>query len=120
MKKFLIALLVMGLSLPSFAEIKEKDVIGTWKYKVETGMETLTGTLVIDQVDGKLAGTVDTDDGAYVTMSKIEIRDNDVLYFEVDTDYETLKITVTVTKNAFAGTVSSQDGDMPITGEKTE
>jgi hypothetical protein len=120
MKKLLIALLVMGLSLPSFAEIKEKDVIGTWKYKVETGMETLTGTLVIKQVDGKLVGNVDTDDGAYVTMNKIEIRDNDVLYFEVDTDYETLKITVTVTKNAFTGTISSQDGDMPITGEKTE
>ena len=120
MKKLVIALFVLGISLPSFAGIKEKDVIGTWKYKVETDMETLTGKLIIEKKDGKLTGTVDTDDGAYVTMSKIEIKDNDVLYFEVDTDYETLKITVTVTKNAFEGTVSSQQGDMPITGEKTE
>jgi len=120
MKKLLIVLFVLGLSLQSFAGIKEKDVIGTWKYKVETGMETLTGKLIIDKKDGKLVGDVDTDDGAYVTMNKIEIKDNDVLYFEVDTDYETLKITVTVTKNTFEGTVSSQDGDMPITGEKVE
>jgi hypothetical protein len=120
MKKLLFVLFVLGISLQSFAGIKEKDVIGTWKYKVETGMETLTGKLIIEKKDGKLVGTVDTDDGAYVTMNKIEIRENDVLYFEVDTDYETLKITVTVTKNAFEGTVSSQDGDMPITGEKTE
>ncbi len=120
MRKLIFVLFVLGLSLQSFAGIKEKDVIGTWKYKVETGMETLTGKLVIENKDGKLVGNVDTDDGAYVTMNKIEIKDNDVLYFEVDTDYETLKITVTVTKKTFEGTVSSQQGDMPITGEKEE
>jgi hypothetical protein len=120
MKKLMFVFFVLGISLHSFAGIKEKDVIGTWKYKVETGMEALTGKLIIEKKDGKLVGNVDTDDGAYVTMNKIEIRENDVLYFEVDTDYETLKITVTVTKNAFEGTVSSQQGDMPITGEKVE
>jgi hypothetical protein len=120
MRKLLIALFVLGISLPGFAEIKEKDVIGTWSYKVETGMETLTGKLIIEKKEGALAGTVDTDDGAYVTMNKIELRDNDVLYFEVDTDYETLKITVTVKGKAFEGIVSSQDGDMPITAEKVE
>jgi len=120
MKKLFFIVFVLGISLQSYATIKEKDVIGTWKYKVETDMETLTGKLIIEIKEGKLAGTVDTDDGAYVTMTKIEIRDNDVLYFEVDTDYETLKISVTVTKNTFEGTVSSEQGDMPITGEKVE
>jgi hypothetical protein len=120
MKKLLFVLFVLGISLQSYAGIKEKDVIGTWKYKVETGMETLTGKLIIEKKEGKLVGDVATDDGTSVIMNKIEIRDNDVLYFEVNTDYETLKISVTVTKNTFAGTVGSEQGDMPITGEKVE
>jgi len=45
MKKLLILLFVLGVSLPSFAGLKEKKVIGTWSYKVETDQETLAGTM---------------------------------------------------------------------------
>jgi len=120
MKKLLFVLFVLGISLQSFAGIKEKDVIGTWKYKVETDEGTLTGNLVFEKKEGKLVGVVNTDDGEMITISNIEIRDNDILYFEVDTGYESLELSVTVTKNTFSGTVGNETGSYPITGEKAE
>ena len=47
MKKLFILLFVLGVSLPSLAGLKEKNVIGTWSYKVETDQESLTGTIKI-------------------------------------------------------------------------
>jgi hypothetical protein len=120
MKKLLFVLFVLGISLQSFAGIKEKDVIGTWKYKVETDEGTLTGNLVFEKKEGKLVGEVNTDDGEIISISKIEIRDNDILYFEVESGYEILEVSVTVTKNTFSGTVGSEMASMPITGEKVE
>ena len=58
MKKLLFVFVVLGISLQSFAAPKEKDFIGTWKYKVETDEGTLTGTMKIEKKEGKLVGEV--------------------------------------------------------------
>ena len=120
MKKLLFVLFVLGISLQSFAGIKEKAVIGTWKYKVETDEGTLTGKLIIEKKDGKLVGEANSDDGEVITMSNVQIKDNDILYFEVDTGYESLIVSVTVKGKTFEGTVGSEQASMPITGEKME
>ncbi len=120
MKKALLLLTIIAISLPALAKLKEKHVIGTWTYTADAGSETLTGTLEFKIVDGSLTGTVTTDMGQLIDMAKVEIRDNDVLYFEVPTDYEVLKISVTMDKKSYSGTIASQQGDIPLKGEKQD
>lgn len=120
MKKALLLLAVFAISLPALAKLKDKHVIGTWTYTAEAGSETLTGTLEFKKVEGTLTGTVTTDMGEIIDMTVVEIRDNDVLYFEVPTDYEVLRISVTMDKQSYSGSIASQQGDIPLKGEKQE
>ena len=118
MKKLLIALFVLGLANPSFAGLKEKNVIGSWSYTVDTGQEILKGTLTFEKVDGKLTGMVNTSEGDAFSLSNIEIRDNNVLYFELQPDYEVMKISLTVEGKKYSGTLTVAGESVPITGEK--
>ena len=120
MKKLMLVLFVLGISLQSFAAPKEKDFIGTWKYKVETDEGTLTGTMKVEKKDGKLVGEVNTDDGEVFTFSKIELKENDVLYMELDTGYETLELNLTLKDKVLEGTVGNDMGAFPMTCEKVE
>jgi hypothetical protein len=120
MKKLMLVLFVLGISLQSFAAPKEKDVIGTWKYKVETDEGTLTGTMTVEKKDGKLVGEVNTDDGEVFAFSKIELKDNDVLYMELDTGYELMELNLTLKAKVLEGTVGNDGGSFPITCEKVE
>ena len=120
MKKIMLVLFVLGISLQSFAGPKEKDVLGTWKYKVETDQGDLTGKLVFEKNDDALVGKVNTDDGEAFTFSKVELKENDILYCELDTGYEILELTLTVKGKAMEGTVGNEGGSFPITCEKVE
>jgi hypothetical protein len=120
MKKVLIALFIISIAAPSFAKLKEKDVIGKWEYSVVTDEGSLTGTLNFFKKDGKVAGDVTTDMGDSFPMTKVEIRENDVLYFELVPDYQTFAITVTVEKKEFSGKVEVDGNEVPITGNKVE
>jgi len=120
MKKIMLVLLVLGVSLSTYAEPKEKDVLGTWKYKVQTDQGDLTGTITIEKKEGKLTARVNTDEGEVLDFSKVELQDKDVLYMELDTGYEILEISLTVKKKAMEGTVGSEQGSFPITCEKVE
>jgi hypothetical protein len=120
MKKVILALLVIGISLPSFAGLKEKHLIGSWTFKVETEYETMTGTLKFEKKEGKLTGTAHAETGESVPLNNIDIRDNDVLYFEVQPDYEVLQVVVTVKDKKYEGTVGNEQGGLPISGEKIE
>jgi hypothetical protein len=120
MKKTLLLLMVLALSLPALAGLKEKQVIGTWTYSVDTGSEMLTGNLEFKKSEGALTGEVHTDQGEFIMMEKVEIRDNNVLYFEVPTDYDILKISVTIDKKSYTGTIASSQGDLAISGVKKE
>jgi len=119
MKKLFFVFIVLGISLQSFAGPKEKDVLGTWKYKVETDQGTLTGTMKVEKKDGKLVGEVNTDEGEVLAFSKIEFKD-DVLSMELDTGYELLELTLTVKDKMLEGTVGNEMGSFPMTCEKVE
>ena len=120
MKKILILLVVAAISIPSFAGLKEKDVIGKWSYKVETPDEILKGTFSVEKKDGKLAGEVNTDNAENFLLSNIEIRDNNVLYFELEPEYEVMKVTLTIDKNKYSGMLSTGGEQVPLAGEKIE
>jgi hypothetical protein len=120
MKKLLLVLLILGLPLATFAGIKEKDVLGTWKYKVETDQGELTGVIKIELKDDALVAEVNTDEGEVLPFSKVEIKENDILYMEIDTGYEILELSLTVKGKVMEGTVGNEQGSFPITCEKTE
>ena len=120
MKKLMLLVFALIIALPSFAALKEKDVIGTWKYKVETDQGDITGTIVFEKKEGKLVGEVHTDDGQILPFGKVEIQENDMVYMELDTGYEMMKVSVTVKSKVFEGRVVTDQVDFPITGEKVE
>jgi len=121
MKKLLIVLVVLGISLQGYAGIKEKDVVGTWTYKVETPEGDITGKLVFELKDKKLVGEVQTSEGEFIDITNIKIKENDVLYAEVETGYEVLTINMTIKGKSYEGTVESeQGGSMIMSGEKVE
>ena len=118
MKKLVIALFVLGMALPSFAGIKVKDVVGTWSYKIETEYETMSGTLVFEKDGDGLSGEVVTDMGETIPMTKVEIRDNNVLYFELEVNYNVMESTITIEGKKYKGTVAAEGGEMEVVGEK--
>lgn len=114
----MLLLLALVLVTPTFAGIKEKHILGKWSYSLEAPDGNLTGSLLFHKKDGKLVGEVNTDQGAYIPLKNIEIRENKVLYFEVEVDYETLIVKLTMNKKDYSGSVSSQQGDVKISGKK--
>lgn len=120
MKKLLILVLAFSISMPLFAALKEKHLIGKWKYKVEIDEGNMTVVFQFEKKDGMLVGTVHTNDGYSMPISKIEIKDNDKLYLEINTDQDNYKINLKLDGESFKGTGSSYSGEAPITGEKIE
>jgi hypothetical protein len=118
MKKMITLVFVVLLSLPLFGKLTEKQVVGKWKYTVETGESQLTGIVKLTDNDGKLSGEVITDQNDVFKLSKIELQENNVLYFELQPDYEVLKVKVTIDGNTFKGKVGTQQGDFEIKGKK--
>jgi hypothetical protein len=120
MKKTLVALFIIGIAIPVFAKIKEKHVIGTWSYTVEVDQMVLEGKFVFEKKDGELTGNVLAHDNNTYEITLVEIRDNDVLYFEIVPEYDVFEITLKISKTSYEGVVGTPDGDIPITGEKIE
>lgn len=120
MKKLLLIIFVLAFSTQIHAKIKAKHIVGSWSYTVKTSDGDLTGELKFTDVDKKLTGEVHTDDGSTFTMSKIEIKDGDVLYFEIQPDYEIWQISLNITKNKYEGTGTTSEFEVQITGTKKE
>jgi hypothetical protein len=118
MKKILFALFVLAISSQVFAEITVKQVLGDWKYVVNTDQGALTGVIRLTEKEGKLAGIVITDDGNTYAVSKLEIKDENILYFEIVPEYNIIKVTLKIDGKKFTGTVGNDQGEIPITGEK--
>ena len=118
MKKLLLLVMVLGITLPSFGGIKIKDLLGTWKYEAVVEMQTLAGEFSFEKKDGELIGEVKTSEGETFLMNTIEIRENNVLYFELGNNGEVYKVTVTLHKDKFEGMVRGSEGEAPISGEK--
>ena len=120
MKKIMLVLALLSFALQSQAEPKEKDFIGSWRYKVETDQGDLTGTFTIEKEEGTLIGRVNTDDGETFDFSKIELPEKNVLYMELDTGYEVLELTLNLKGKKLEGTVESGGGSFPLIAEKLD
>ncbi len=118
MKKLFLLLFILGISSQIFAQLENKHVVGNWKYNVVTDQGELKGLFKFVEKEGKLAGEVSTDDGYVIPFSKIEFKEGNTLYLEVQTDNDVIKISVKIEGNKFKGTGTSYQGDAPITGEK--
>ena len=120
MKKVFIFVFTLCISLQLFAELKTKQVVGKWKYTVVTDQSSISGSIKFIEKEGELAGEVYTDDGGIYPLTKIEIREGDVLYFELKPEYDVIKVKVTIEGKKFKGTGTTYDGEFMLTGEKTE
>lgn len=120
MKKLLIVLFIFGISTQIFAEISSKQVVGKWNYTVVTNDGDLKGILNFVEKEGKLAGEVITDDGNVFPLTKIELKEGDILYFELQPEYDVYKGSVKIEEKKFKGTVNVGDGEFVLTGEKQE
>lgn len=120
MKKLTVFLFLLGISTFVFAELKPKDVVGKWKYNVDTGGEQLTGVFNFMEKDGNLAGEVISANGDKIPFTKIEIKNGNELYLELKTDYDLIKITFKVDGKKYSGMASNSEGEAPISGEKVE
>lgn len=118
MKRLTLFLLAFVLAAPLFAQLDSKQLTGKWNFKATTDQGDLTGVFSFTEVNGKLAGTVITNDGFEIPFSKIEIREKNVVYFEVTTDTDIIKVTLTIEGEKFKGTGTSSQGEVPVTGEK--
>ncbi|MDX1285588.1 MAG: hypothetical protein R3182_11270 [Draconibacterium sp.] len=118
MKKLLLVFFVLGIALSGYAELKPKQVIGKWKYEVDADGQTMTGTLKFFEKEGKLKGEVITDMEGTFPMTKVELKEGNVLYFELQPEYDVIKVSVKVDGAKFKGTGSTYQGEFALTGEK--
>lgn len=118
MKKLLVLLMVLGLTIPSHAGVKIKDVVGTWNYAVEVEGQTLTGKLEFIKAEKGLDGKALTDNGEVYILDDIKIKEDNVLHFTLKIDGLLYKVDVTIQKDKFDGTVSNPETEAPIKGEK--
>ena len=120
MKKLLFALFIVAISSQAYGQLTVKQVLGDWKYLVSTDQGDLTGVMKITEKEGKLAGSISSDDGNTFPVTKLEIKEEKILYFEIVPDYEVIKVSLKIDGKKFAGTVGTSEGEIPITGEKKE
>ena len=118
MKKLLIVLFVLGISVQGFAQLNAKQVVGNWKYIVDTGEGQMTGILKFIEKEGKLAGDVIPDEGGVYPFTRVELKEGNILYFELKPEYDVIKVTVKIEGDKFKGSGSTYDGDFALTGEK--
>jgi hypothetical protein len=120
MKKLFVLLFVLGISTQLFAKIDTKQVVGKWKYAVETDQGNMSGVLKFVEKEGKLTGEVISDDGGMFSMTKVELKGEDTLYFEIKPEYDVIKVTLKIEGKKFKGNGAYYDGEFPISGEKSE
>lgn len=118
MKKLFILLFAVCFALPVFAKLETKQVVGTWKYKVDTGDQILTGTLTFAEKENALTVAVVTGEGDVFPVTKVESKPENVLYFEIKLDNDLIKVTLKMDGNKFKGKGSNYQGEFVVTGEK--
>lgn len=121
MKKLIFAF--FSLFLFSFvvnAQSDHQKILGKWKYSVETDSSPMEGLLIFSEKDGTLRGEVAPDNGGIFPMTKVEMRENDIIYFELKPEYDVIKVTMKVEGNKLKGSGSTYQGDFAVTGEKKE
>ena len=118
MKKWFLLLFVLGIATLAFSQDNTKQIIGKWKYTVDTGSELWTGVFKFVENEGKITGNLTTSEGTVLPFSKVEMLEKNRLKLEIQTDNDLIKIAVTLDGNKFSGSGQSSQGEAPITGEK--
>jgi len=120
MKKLFVLLFVLIIAVPTFAQLKSKQVVGNWKYTVVTDDAEMTGVFKFTEKEGKLSGEVVTSENYVIPFAKIELKEANNLYLELKTESDIIKVNVKVDGKTFKGTGSSSQGEAPVTGVKME
>lgn len=118
MKKLFILLFAFCLAIPGFAKLDSKQVVGTWKYKVDTGDQILTGTLTFSEKENALTVAVVTGEGDVFPVAKVVSKPDNVLYFEIKPENDVIKVTLKIDGDKFRGNGSNYQGEFVVTGEK--
>lgn len=121
MKKLFMLLFVLIFSLPAFAGLKSKHIVGDWKYLItlEDGYHQV-GSLKFIQKESKLIGESIEEDGHSLPLSKIIInKKNKTLCFEITRENNVaIEFILIVENNKFKGKGWINDANLEITGEK--
>ncbi len=121
MKKILAILFILSISTQVFAKLKPKQVIGKWNYTViMDGGGEMKGVFNFSEKEGKLVGEIVTEEGYTFAFSKVEIKEDNTLYFKFTPEYDLITIKLKIDGDKFKGTGSSNGGEAPITGEKVK
>lgn len=118
MKKLFILFIAVCFALPVFAKLDTKQVVGTWKYKVDTGDQILNGTLTFAEKENVLTVAVVTGEGDVFPVTKVETKPENMLYFEIKLDNDLIKVTLKMDSDKFKGTGSNYQGEFVVNGEK--
>ena len=121
MKKLLLLILISGMVAITAhaAKLKNKDVIGNWKYNVETYDGNLTGILQFTETEKKLEGEVHDDMGSIYKLSRVSLEGEELI-FELQPDMDVINVKVKLVDGKLAGTVSIQGSEFKITAEKQQ
>lgn len=120
MKKLLTLLFILAISTQVFAKLTPKQMVGKWKYNVVTDQGEMKGFFKFVEKEGKLAGSIETDEGYAFDFEKVELKEDNTIYIEFTPEYDPIKITIKVDGKKFKGTGEASGGEAPITGEKVE
>lgn len=118
MKKLVFATIFLAFSVQAFAQLSEKQLVGTWNYTVATDQGDMTGVLNFTKKKGKLTGEVTTSDYQVFKMDLIELREENILYFEMTPDYETFTATLKIEGDLFKGKSGPSHTKYEVEGEK--
>lgn len=116
MKKLVFVYLFLGFVPQSFAQLSENQLIGTWKYTVMTDQGPLTGVLNFSEKAGKLAGKVTSSDGQSWNMDSLELREENIVYFEIVPEAETFVSTLKFEGDAFEGMTGPTHSQFTVSG----
>lgn len=119
MKRVLLLLFILGFSTQIFAQLSTKQVVGKWKYTVVTDQGNMGGTLNFIEKEGNLTGDVWSDDGGTFPFTKVELKEDNVMYFELKPDNDVIKVTLKIDGEKFTGTGTSYElAEFSVNGEK--
>tara|TARA_R110002074_G_scaffold104764_8_gene226312 strand:+ start:4477 stop:4842 length:366 start_codon:yes stop_codon:yes gene_type:complete len=118
MKKLVFVCIFLGFVTQAFAQISEKQLMGTWKYTVMTDQGPLTGVLNFDEKEGKIAGEVVSSEGQSWNMDSLELREENIVYFEIVPEAETFVSTLKFEGDAFEGMTGPSHTQFTVTGER--
>ena len=74
MKKIILILFILVISVPGFANLKSKHLVGKWKYVITLYNGQNEGSFVFSQKKGELKGEVIQPDGSVFPLSKIKVN----------------------------------------------